>query len=225
MSKQGVYLWAGGPHADRKAAIEDLRKALSSLGKEKPTVAYIGTASDDDLPFFRAIASYLVKAGAGEVKLVPIIRHYQEEEAKKMLTDADLIFITGGEVEDGIRGLEKHGLDAFLKDLYASGHRFMGVSAGAIMMGQHWVHWEKEGDDSTSSLFNCLGFLPYTFDAHGEDEDWAELKCAVALLGPGQKGYGLIGPGFFYIDPEGKWTCFHGEPAIYVNKNGKASRE
>lgn len=225
MSIHKAYLWAGGPHSDKARTVQEIKKAFASWNCPNPKIAYIGTAHLDDNWLLRFITGYLKKAGASEVRLVPIVNKYDEKEAKYILDNSDAVFLSGGEVEDGIIWLKKRGLDVYLKKLFNDGKPFMGISAGAIMMGQHWVHWDKEGDDSTASLFDCLNLLPFTFDAHGENEKWTELKCAVKLLGEGKKGYGLVGTGFFLVGEDGSWESLHEPPEIYVNKEGKACKE
>jgi peptidase E len=161
-------------------------------GIEKPLVAYIGTATNDSMPFFQIMKIMLKKAGAGKIVFVRLAKENPDlDAAKRTLTDADVIFLSGGEVEDGMNWLHKHNLCGFLKSLYLSGKRFMGISAGVIMMGTHWVHWDVPGNDDTSRLFECLGFIPAVFDVHGEDEDWVELKAALKLLGDGSRAYAL----------------------------------
>ena len=157
--------------------------------------------------------------------MAPIVKKPDWEQAKRILTDADAIFLTGGEVEDGIVWLKKSGLDTVLTDLYSAGKIFFGISAGCIMMGEHWVHWDKEGDDSTSSLFDCLKFVPFTFDAHGEEEDWTELRCALRLLGDGSRGLGLSDGGFFTADSSGNFRCISSRPAVYVNHKNIIEKE
>jgi hypothetical protein len=71
------------------------------------------------------------------------------------------------------------------------------------MMGAHWVRWDVPGHDDTARLFDCLGFVPLLFDVHGEDEDWAELKTALKLLGNGSWGYGLPGGTVISADSRG----------------------
>jgi len=123
------------------------------------------------------------KAGAGKVTLVPIAGKCADTgAAKQMLSDADCIFLSGGEVEDGTVSLKKDGLDIFLTELYNSGKPFFEVSAGCIMMGSNWVRWDVENDDSTASLFDCLNFVPMTFDTHCENEDWKELPAALLCV-------------------------------------------
>ena len=225
MSSGSVYLCSGGPNADRKVMLDGFGMALKATGVAHPKVAYVGTASLDSRPFFISLAAMLKAAGASDVEMAPIVKKPDWEKAGKILENADAIFLTGGEVEDGIVWLKKAGLDTLLTRLYSEGKIFFGISAGCIMMGQHWVHWDKEGDDSTSSLFDCLDFVPFTFDAHGEEEDWTELKCALRLLGNGSIGYGLSDGGFFRADNAGNFYNISSTPTIYVNHNGKIKKE
>ena len=221
MNEKPIFLIAGGAPGDTRQMAEDFRTALEACGKPNPKVAYVGTASLDNKVFFHFLKNPIIKAGAGKVTLVPIVNKQLDESAvRKTLSDADAVFITGGEVEDGIVWLKKARLDGFLTDLYRSGKLFFGTSAGAIMMGRHWVHWDKEGDDDTASLFDCLNFVPMIFDAHGEKEDWKELKCALRLLGSGAVGHGLSKGGFFSVDSEGHMTVYRNAPAVFRNAGG-----
>jgi len=220
MSAKPVFLCSGGPGANRAQQVADFKTVLDACGKPAPRVAYIGTAHLDTAYLWNMVRPMLQKAGAGAVEMVPIVKKPDPAAARSLLQQADAVFLSGGEVEDGIRWLQKAGLVPLLNELYRGGVQFFGISAGCIMMGRHWVHWDKEGDDSTASLFDCLGFLPYTFDAHGEEEDWTELKCALRLLGPGAEGYGLSDGGFFTARAEGNLTAFRSGPAAYHNHNG-----
>ena len=225
MSAKAIYLITGGRSSAMKQMTEDFRVALAASGKPNPTVAYVGAASSDNKMFFHAMKMLLMKAGAGTVTLVSLARkNANVDKAKRICSDADAIFLSGGEVEDGIVWLEKTGLNSFLADLYRDGKLFFGLSAGAIMMGQYWVHWDVGGDDSTSRLFPCLNFVPFVFDAHGENEDWAELKCALRLLGSGAQGHGLSAGGFFSADESGCFVNLRNNPAVFRNAGGIIER-
>lgn len=222
MERNTVFLIAGGPSYDQELLTRDLKLTLRSAGKENPAVACVGTANRDNADFFQRMKRSLLDAGAKEVLLTPIVGESADlDAAKRILSDADVIFLTGGEVEDGIQGLKTTGLDTLLTELFHDGRQFVGISAGSIMMGQHWVHWDVEGNDDTASLFDCLGFVPMTFDAHGEAEDWRELKCALGLLGFGSRGYGLSSGGFFCADSEGNLRSFRNDPKIFYNSKGQ----
>ncbi len=224
MSAKPVYLCSGGPGTGRKTQVEDFRTALAGCEKSSPTVAYIGTAHLDDAFLWTLLKPLFYEAGAGKADMVPIVRKPDPAAARRLLEKADAVFISGGEVEDGIVWLKKAGLDSLLAELYEDGRQFFGISAGCIMMGQHWVHWEKEDDDRTASLFDCLGFLPFVFDAHSEYEEWKELRCAVGLMGPGSVGYGLSNDGFYRADAMGNFEKYRTAPAVYENRNGVVQR-
>ncbi len=198
-----LFLLAGGSFGNTKAMLPLLSRALNECG-HKPRIAYIGTASGDNKIFYMMIRSLLKEAGAADVNLVRLAKTKPDlAAAKRTLEAADAIFISGGEVEDGMGWLQKHGLAHHLNELRVSGKLFIGLSAGSIMMGSHWVHWDDPKDDSTAALFDCLGFAATTFDTHAEDEDWKELKTALLLQGPGARGFGIPRDGMAVVDREG----------------------
>ena len=215
-----AILLAGGRPRDPAYMARLFAQALG--GTDKPRVAYIGTANGDNADFFLRMQSILMEAGAGAVVQLLLANENPDLGAAiSTLKDADVIFLAGGEVEDGMDWLKKHGLVALLRELYAAGTRFTGVSAGTIMMGSHWVHWDVPEDDSTSSLFDCLGIIPVLFDTHGEDEDWVEMKAALKLLGNDARGYGLPGGNMISADSRGKLTNLEGAYLIFANEGGE----
>ena len=215
-----AILVAGGMPSSPAVMVRMMSQAFQ--GMQKPVAAYIGTANTDNPAFFHMMKLALKKAGADKVVFVHLAKEKPDlDAARTALSDADLIFLSGGEVEDGINWLKKHGLIAFLKDLYSSGKRFMGVSAGVIMMGTQWVHWDTPGDDDSSQLFDCLGIIPALFDVHGEDENWIELKAALKLMGDGARGYGLPRGSMISADSRGALLNIEKEYLVFVNEGGR----
>jgi peptidase E len=156
-------------------------------------VAYIGTASKDDESFFQRIANTLRTAGAEETNHALIFHEGADlRKTKTILNSADIIFIGGGDVFEGIRALEEMNMTGFLRELYRDGKPFFGLSAGSIMLGENWVRWSNPNDNSTAELFHCLDFAPIVCDTHSEQDDWEELKTALRLSKNGQKGYGIV---------------------------------
>ena len=223
MSKEiPAIMIAGGRSRDPALMARMMSRAFHGI--EKPVVAYIGTANGDNLAFFQMMKVILKNSGANKVNFVRLAKKNPDlDAAREALAAADLVFLSGGEVEDGINWLNKHGLTGFLKELYSSGKPFLGVSAGVIMMGTHWVHWDIEGDDNTARLFDCLGFVPFIFDTHGEEEDWVELKTALKLLGNGSRGYGLPGGSMVSADSKGALVNLEKEYIVFANEGGKIS--
>ena len=224
MSEKFAYLLAGGPSTTTEQLTADFRTAFQNCEATNPSVAYIGTANQERENSFLRIKEPLLVAGAGEVILVPVI-NANADEAKRILSSADVVFLSGGEVEDGMFWLKQSGLDIVLTDLFNSGKLFLGISAGSIMMGKYWVHWDIENDDSTSSLFECLGFIPRTFDTHMENENWREMECALRLLGPDSEGCGLSDGGFYRADSGGNLTVLRNEPIIFRNTGTEILRQ
>ncbi|MBR6322114.1 MAG: Type 1 glutamine amidotransferase-like domain-containing protein [Lachnospiraceae bacterium] len=217
--RSNMYLLAGGRGSDTESL---LRAAFAETGKEHPSIAYIGTANGEDRAFMRYLEETLKPAGAGEVHLVRLLGFEKgSEEAHKILKGSDLIFISGGEVEDGMNGLSKD-IRVLLRELYELGKVFVSISAGTIMLGIAWPHWDDEDNHPEDAwLFDCLGFASTIFDTHCEWEDWVELRKAVELSPEGFTGYGIPTGGMVLIRPDGTL-----QPTIpldaYRSENGEA---
>jgi len=215
-------LFAGGRPRDPLAMARMMSGAFDGI--DKPVAAYIGTANGDNPVSFEATKLTLTQAGADKVVFIRLAKNkVNVPAAKKSLEAADVIFLSGGEVEDGMRWLDKHGISEFLRDLYKAGKRFIGVSAGTIMLGTRWTHWDVEGDDSTASLFDCLGVIPCLFDVHGEDEGWTELVTTLKLLGDGAEGYALPAGCVISADSGGIAANIEKAPIVFRNDNGRVS--
>lgn len=187
-----VHLIAGGRGGGRKGGDPLMAAALRLAGVDRPSVAYIGTASGDNGAFRIMIGGFLRAAGSGPVRLAPLVgRKADPDAAKKILESADIVFVSGGDVEEGMNGLTDGGMADFLRSLHAEGTPFFGVSAGSIMMARRWIRWADPHDDASAGLFPCLGLAPVLCDTHGEADGWAELRALLGLSPEGTVGYGI----------------------------------
>jgi peptidase E len=187
-----IYLLAGGPGSRRSSKDPLLTRAIGQSGVLEPTVAYIGAASGDDKQFFKMISGFMRACGAGEVVLAELAsKRAKIDKARSVLERADAIFVSGGDVEEGMHVLEERGMLPFLRELRAGGRPFFGLSAGSIMLAREWIVWDDPNDDGTSSTFPCLGFAPVLCDTHSEGEDWEELRALLVLSPEGTVGYGI----------------------------------
>jgi len=100
-----IFLIAGGPKSKNHNAI--LAEVLKSSKKKAPNVAYIGTASSDNKEFFLMLRQIIMAAGAGSVRLVPIVRRFYPDKARDILLASDVVFISGGDVDLGMKYLRK----------------------------------------------------------------------------------------------------------------------
>lgn len=204
--RKKVYLLAGGPGNNGRTG-EQLAQALRGSGAERPSVAYIGTASGDSRSFMRWFALPLKKAGASSLTMVPLVgRRADRQAAEDILRKSDVIFVSGGEVEDGMNALDPE-MRALLRELLEDGKQFLGLSAGSIMQGLAWPHWDDEDRRPQDAvLFDCLGFAHEIFDTHSEGDGWPELKKAVELAGDGFVGWGIPSGEMAVIDESGALT-------------------
>lgn len=223
-ARQPVYLLAGGPGA-RRTRDPALQAALTACGKRKPAVAYIGTASGDDASFLDFIGRRLMEAGAGAVDLAPLAEHHLDlARAKGVIGRADLVFFSGGDVEEGMRQLDAAGMTGSLRELYRGGMPFCGVSAGSIMLAQQWVRWRDPEDDSTAARFDCTGIAPVLCDTHAEGDGWIELKALLHLCPDGTVGYGIPSGLALRVLPDGAVEAFGGAVLAFARRKSEVVR-
>jgi len=186
-----IFLIAGNRESRRRGGDPLLARILTLIGLERPAVAYVGAASNDNRIFFMWIASLLKKAGAGSVRLAALVSSRADlAKARSLLLAADLIFVSGGDVEVGMHVLERTGFTALFRELHQAGKPFIGLSAGSIMLARSWVRWADAADDSTAEPFPCLNLAPLLCDTHAEKEGWDELKVLLKLTGAAE-GFGI----------------------------------
>jgi len=204
MNSLPIYLLAGGPGAKRQSPDPILQMALRDLGKTKPTVAYIGAAHGDSLMFFLFIKRLITAAGAGKVELVPLVKKKSDmEKAQSIIQSADCIFVSGGDVKEGMRVLTERSVIALIKKRYNEGALIIGVSAGSIMLAKQWIDWPDENNEASAELFPCMNIAPVLCDTHGEEDEWNELHSLVHLTEGDQIGYGIPSGGAMRISPDG----------------------
>lgn len=215
--RPALYLIAGGRGLDRARGPDPLVQAvLRRTGVRRPMVAYVGAASGDNPALRLLIGGMLEKAGAGHVVLASLCgRRADPEKAKAVMEAADIAFISGGDVEEGMRIVEQKGMIPFLKRLHRRGMPFFGISAGSIMLARRWVRWTDPRDDGSAELFSCLGFAPVLCDTHGEGERWAELRAVLALSPVGATGYGIVSGAALVVEAEGSVAALGGNVDVF----------
>ena len=189
-----AYLIGGAPSADQDSMKNLFAEALLGL-PPNPLVAYVGAASGDHDVF-----RHRMKALLGDVRLEPARLSKSSDSASaalQLIADADAIFLSGGDVELGMKTLNDRDAGPAIRAAALAGKRIIGISAGSILTGHSWVHFDEHDDSETSDKarrFDCLDIVPHCFDVHAEEDDWAELRVLVHLLAHSQRsqlGFGL----------------------------------
>ncbi len=224
-SHKPVYLLAGGRGQRRENPDPLMQAVLRESGIELPIIAYVGTANDDDRGFFDRMASAMKEAGAGVVNHAVIAPEGADiRRARAILKAADIVFISGGDVEKGMTILRKKDMVGALSELYQQGKPFFGISAGAIMLARKWIRWRNPDDEASAELFPCLGFAPIICDTHDEQGGWQELKAALRLEGEGAKGYGLVSGTGVRVFADGRLQVLGGAVHQYIRRGEKVER-
>jgi hypothetical protein len=160
----------------------------------------VGAATDDNQGFYRMIHGALALGSGVRMEAVKIASSKARvADARALLEACDLVFMSGGDVEHGMKVLHDRDVAGTLVALAKAGKPFFGISAGSLMMAREWVRFLDEEDDASAELFPCLGLAPLHVDAHSEDDDWSELRVLVRLLhdrgDASPVGYGLTSKG------------------------------
>jgi cyanophycinase-like exopeptidase len=218
--RKPVYLIAGGRSSIVRRGPDPLiREALELAGVKRPAVAYVGAASGDNAGFRTMISLMLRKAGAGKIRLAPLCgSRARPAEAMRVLEESDIVFMSGGDVEGGMKVLHGNGITAFLKELYRRGKPFFGVSAGSIMLAEKWVRWDDTGTGSSAGLFSCIGLAQICCDTHDEGDGWEELQVLAQLTPSGSTVYGIPSGTALAAYPDGTLCAIGGDVHRFKHK-------
>ncbi|HEY3815934.1 MAG TPA: Type 1 glutamine amidotransferase-like domain-containing protein [Polyangiaceae bacterium] len=200
-----LHLVGGGPGA-MLALRRHFKAALAELGRPHPLVAYVGAASDDNSRFFAMMRGALA-ASSARMRLAKVASpRASASDARSLLEECDLVFMSGGDVDHGMQVLNDRDMAGFLVALGRAGKPMFGISAGSLMLARDWVRF-PEDDEARAELFPCLGLAPLHVDAHSEDDGWSELRVLVRLLhergDENPVGYGLTRHGGLLVSADG----------------------
>ena len=218
--KKPVYLLAGGRPKNPNEGNTALNSVFQECGISFPVIAYIGTANGDNPEFFNRMKQELLKAGAGEVNHA----FTGTAEAADILERADMVFVSGGDVNAGMSRLRDSNVDRLLQTMFESGTTFFGISAGSIMLAERWVRWPDPEDADSAELFPCLGFAQVVCDCHDEDSGWEELQAALKLEKIHTFGYGLATGSGIRVAPDGTVKALGSAVHVLVREKGEIKR-
>jgi len=201
----------GSRHFGTKPYLGD---AVRLTGRDKPVALYIGAANGDDRHFGSALSALLKGAGIRKVVWPKLSKHKKNAAtaARAALDDTHLVFVGGGDVEAGVDALREADLVGELHGAAKRGVVFVGMSAGAIMLGERWIRWPREGaGDDEAATYECLGIAPSSLDTHGEGDGWGETQSFAAVrareLGKKARAYGVPSGAALVIGTDGTFRA------------------
>lgn len=145
-------------------------RLLADLPPGPHSAAYLGASNGDEPAFYEIFEAAMDQLGIHRRRH---IKAAATEEDLAFLAGCHLILLAGGDVGTGWRALESNGSARLVAERYRQGAVLVGVSAGAVQLGQGWL--EPEND----AFLRTLGLLPFLIDAHDEP-DWRHLRQSLA---------------------------------------------
>ena len=179
----------------------DCLRVLTGAGLAVPPIqaAYLGASNGDVPAFYELFTAAMELAGISHCRMIP---SRPSDEDRAWLAEAHVILLAGGDPLVGWERFRENGLEPVLRQRYLDGAVLMGISAGAMQLGEQ--AWSESGSGSGSggaALFPVLGLAPFIVGAH-EQPDWTGLRQAVREAGPGVRGIGIPAGGGALLHPD-----------------------
>ncbi len=135
----------GGGSIDSGETLPIDREIVEEAGKDEPKALFIPTASEDSSGYIEAFyETYEDRLGC-EVDVLKLTKkNYTEEEIREKITEADFVYVGGGNTKGMLEVWREKNVDTYLKQAYNSGTLMSGLSAGAIC-------WFESGHSDSES--------------------------------------------------------------------------
>ena len=188
-SLKPIYLLADSQllfwRQDDSVFFESLR---SEMVKENPKAAYVGASNNDEPDFYQLFKAGMEGIGIRDCRM---IRASFSAADAAFMDEADLILLSGGDVETGWNAFQQNGFGEALVRRYHERALLIGVSAGAVQLG-----W---GAAVAGGLLETFKLVPYIIGAHEENNGWKELISLVVEMKGALRGLGIpSGAGAIY---------------------------
>lgn len=193
-SLKSIYLLADSQllfwKQDDSLFFESIR---SEIENENPKAAYVGASNNDQPDFYQIFKAGMEGIGITDCRM---IRSSFPADDAAFMEEADLILLSGGDVETGWNAFQQNGFGEALVRRYYEGTLLIGVSAGAVQLG--WGA-ARVNDDSSAGLLETFKLVPYIIGVHEEQDEWKELIKLVAEMKGALRGLGIpSGAGAIY---------------------------
>lgn len=190
-----LYLLADSQLFFWKSSGDSLAERIrADIDSANPKAAYIGASNGDQPEFYALFEGAMDSMAISNCRLIP---SQPSREDTAFLEDAELIALSGGDVERGWQVFEQNGLKELLPKKRLDGAILMGVSAGAVQLGLGCL-----SNEARPKLLDMFRFAPFYVGAHDEGNDWFDLRALVNLSKSDARGIGLPAGGgaVYYAD-------------------------
>jgi len=171
-----LFFWK----SDSNSLAERVRADLDS---SSPKAAYIGASNGDQPEFYSLFQAAMEAMGISNCRAVP---SQPSREDISFIEEADLILLSGGDVERGWRTFEQNGLKELVPRKRFDGAILIGVSAGAVQLGLGCL-----SNSAQPKQIDMFRFAPFYVGAHDEENDWWDLRALVNLSQADTRAIGI----------------------------------
>lgn len=180
-----LFFWKSGGDS----LTERIRADIDSAN---PKAAYIGASNGDQPEFYALFEGAMESMMISNCRLIP---SQPSREDTAFLEDAELIVLSGGDVERGWQVFKQNGLKELLPRKRFDGAVLLGVSAGAVQLGLGCL-----SNAAQPKPLEMFRFAPFYIGAHDEGNDWFDLRALVNLSQSDARAIGLpAGGGAVYF--------------------------
>ena len=137
---------------------------VKESSRKNPRVLFIPTASKD-LPAYSATFQRVYKKLGCKVKILRLFskRKLSHKTLEKIITNADIIYVGGGNYDVMISAWKKHKIIPFISSAYQQGTILSGLSAGCAVWYEYLIDSDK---NKKTRLKKGLGILKGTVIPH-----------------------------------------------------------
>jgi hypothetical protein len=203
-----LFFWKSGGDS----LTERIRADLDSAN---PKAAYIGASNGDQPEFYTLFEAAMDSMAISNCRFV---RSQPSHEDIAFLEDAELIVLSGGDVEQGWQVFAQNGLKELLPRKRFDGAVLLGVSAGAVQLGLG--HLSNAAQPKPLDMFR---FAPFYIGAHDEGNDWFDMRALVNLSQADTRAIGLPAGGGAVYYSDGTLEPLRKPVVEIVKENSKIS--
>src|SRR5262249_39417011 len=163
-----------------------LERVRAELGPGPHRAAYLGASNGDEPAFYDIFVAAMAGIEVTDCRMIPSA---PSAEDRAFLDEAHLVLLAGGDRAPGLDAFRARGLDERILARFAAGAVVIGVSAGAVQLGQR-----------LPGAQGAFRLAPVVVSVHDEPE-WTALSVAVVALEGAVRGIGIPSGGGAAVHP------------------------
>jgi cyanophycinase len=164
-----------------------LDRVRAELGPGPHRAAYLGASNGDEPAFYDIFLAAMAGIDVTACRMIPSA---PSAEDRAFVEEAHLILLAGGDVARGLRAFHENGLAERILARFAGGAVLVGVSAGAVQLGQRFP-----------GAPGAFRLAPVAVAVHDEP-GWTALSEAVVGMEGAVRGIGIPSGGGAVVHPD-----------------------